>query len=149
MNYCGDSETVHEEYTYETFWNTRPTASAFAFALSTSSLTRLLNSGSLSLSNTTFSSLRTRKSASMRLICCWTISLTVSCNSCVISLNPLVQSRRWSLKSDGEPNVPVMRFLRRRSLPVPRYMCYTEMLECLQEQEAYRIPNLLHDMYLP
>ena len=89
------------------------------FTYSSSTFTLRLKSGSRSLSSTAFSSLSILRSASIR--CNWRLvtSLIFSCKERAISRKSLLMALRWLSKRCTEPNSPVIRFLRRRSLPGP------------------------------
>lgn len=97
----------------------RAILSTSSFTLATSVLTLFLNSGFLSLCSTTFSSLSTCKSASIRSTCSFIIVFTSSCKVHAVSMNLSLQRRRWSSNSEKDPNLPVIRVFRRLSLPAP------------------------------
>ena len=117
VNVCQDCNSVSSDY--DALVTADRALSTSFFTYSNSTFTLRLKSGSRSLSSTAFSSLSILRSASMRCNWCLVTSLIFSCKERAISRKSLLMARRWLSKRCAEPNSPVIKFLRRRSLPEP------------------------------
>ena len=117
VNVCQYCNSVSSDY--DALVTADRALSTSFFTYSSSTFTLRLKSGSRSLSSTAFSSLSILRSASIRFNWRLVTSLIFSCKERAISRKSLLMALRWLSKRCTEPNSPVIRFLRRRSLPGP------------------------------